>query len=229
MKSTRPLPLPLLRRKGRGSRALVTAALDPLAWILALAGFFDWISDNWLHALVLLGAAVVVWRETWVRASGRPVRPSVPLLRPGQPTRRGFVLGAGVVLVYAVVAGGFERYTWPLTVAVLVPAVLVLFVGWNGPLRTTPVPPPVGRRSAWLWSAVLVGAGLWELAALLMQPTLQLSSIDHPTVSYVMDSVLAGHAGRTVTLVGWLALGWFLLGRATGPDPAEEEPGHDVA
>ena len=39
-------------------------------------GFFDGISDNWLHAFVLIGAAAAVWWDTWcrVRAAGRPVR-----------------------------------------------------------------------------------------------------------------------------------------------------------
>jgi hypothetical protein len=119
---------------------------------------------------------------------------------------------------FSVVVGGFERYTWPPTLAVLLVAVVVLVIGWRGPLRPRAVPAPIGRVAVWVWSAVLVVAGGWELLALLAQPSLQEGSSAHPTVSYLMDSVLAGHAGRTVTLLIWLALGWFLLADAPGRD-----------
>jgi len=75
-------------------------------------------------------------------------------------------------------------------------------------------PDPVGVRA---WAAVFVAAGLWELSALLQQPTLRVSSEAHPTISFLMDPVLATHLGRSVSLALWLAVGWLLLRRA----PAE--------
>ena len=110
--------------------------------------------------------------------------------------------------------GSLERYTWPSTVAVLLPGTVALVVAWRGPLYDRVGPGPVSRLSVVGWASVLVLAGLWELTALLLQPNLQLGSIDHPTVSFMMDTVLAGHLGRTVTLLVWLALGWWLLSLA---------------
>lgn len=200
------------------SRAARAASLDPLFWVLVLAGFFDGISDNWLHALVLLGAAAAVWWDTWYRASGRLTASSRPLLTAGGPSRPSMVAIALLGVAFSVVVGGFERYTWPPTLAVLMVAVVVLVIGWRGPLRAAPVPAAIGARSVWLWSSLLVVAGVWELTALLAQPSLQEGSLAHPTVSFVMDTVLAGHVGRSVTLAAWLALGWFLLADAPGAE-----------
>ena len=220
---------PRAQRSRAPARAVADASLDPLFWVLALAGFFDGISDNWLHALVLLGAAAAVWWDTWARASGRPVRASVPLLDAGRPTRAWLVLVVLAAAAFSIVVGGFERYTWPPTLAVLMLSVAVLGVGWRGSLRPGPVPARIGRRSALAWSALLVVAGLWELAALLLQPSLQQGSAAHPTVSYLMDTVLAGHAGRSVTLALWLALGWFLLARAPGEEALRRAGTDDAA
>ena len=114
-------------------------------------------------------------------------------------------------VAFSVVVGGFERYTWPPTVAVLLPAVVVLALGWRGPLRPSAVParrPPLGLA----WSLVLVAAGCWELAALLLQPT-PAAGLGRPPDGQLprWTRCSAGHLGRSVTSCSWLALGWFLL------------------
>lgn len=220
---TRGEPVPPASRPPVRRRALLRVVVDPLAWILALAGFFDGISDNWLHALLLLGAAIAVWWDEWLIVTGRPGVDAPPLITGDWASgrRRTVVVAVGAVaIVYAVVVGGFERYTWPVTVAVLLPGTVALVVAWRGPLYDRAEPGPVSRLSVAGWTAVLVLAGLWELIALLMQPDLQQGSLDHPTISFMMDTVLAGHLGRTVTLLLWLALGWWLLGLA----PARHGP-----
>ena len=63
------------------------------------------------------------------------------------------------------------------------------------------------------WAAVLVAGCLWELGALLQQPSLTTDSYSHPTVSTLTDPVLANSPGRAVVLLGWLALGWYLVER----------------
>jgi hypothetical protein len=229
---TSGVPVPPAARPPVSRRAVVRVAVDPLAWILALAGFFDGISDNWLHALLLIGAAVAVWWDAWLTATGRPGVDAAPLLPDAAPQRRrrAAVLPAvALVVLYAVVVGSFERYTWPVTVAVLLPGTVALVVAWRGPLRDRPVPAPLSRVSVAGWTAVLVLAGLWELTALLLQPDLQQGSLDHPTVSFVMDTVLAGHVGRTVTLLLWLALGWWLLGLAPARHGAGARAGLSAA
>jgi hypothetical protein len=95
--------------------------------------------------------------------------------------------------------GSFRRYTYPMTVAVGIPAATAVLWAWRAPPRQ-------GRRGeldplgAALWLGVLVSAALWELAALLFQPSLVVNSPAHPTLSVLLDPVLSLHVGRFVGL-----------------------------
>lgn len=201
------------------------AALHPVAVVLWLAGFFDGISDNWVHAAVLWPAAAAVTRDAVRTARGEPAPTARALLRrpePGRPARRRSLLGTAGVGGYAAMAGTLGRYSWPATAAVVLPGAVVLLVGWWGSGYPRAVPPPVPRLGALAWGAVLVGGGLWELAALLQQPALRVSSASHPTISLLLDPLLASYPGRTAALAGWLAMGWFLLRAA----PAGGPPGN---
>jgi len=60
---------------------------------------------------------------------------------------------------------------------------------------------------------VFLALALWELAALLLQPSLTSPSAAHPTISTLMDPVLASHLGRSIALLLWLAFGWLLMER----------------
>ena len=68
-------------------------------------------------------------------------------------------------------------------------------------------------RGSVLWAAVFITLGLWELTMLLLQPTLKTDSWPHPTLSTLMDPVLASHPGRTISICVWVALGWVLVRR----------------
>ena len=108
------------------------------------------------------------------------------------------------------VVGGFARYSWPVTFAVLVPGVFVLAMAWRGPLHPKPVPgliDPVGKVA---WAAIVVALSGWELGALFLQPTLSTDSYAHPTISTLTEAGLASHFGRSLGSSFWLALGWFL-------------------
>jgi hypothetical protein len=73
-------------------------------------------------------------------------------------------------------------------------------------------PERLPRAGLVAWAAVFVALGLWELSALLLQPSLTTDSYAHPTISVLLDPVLAGHLGRSVVLSLWLASGWYLVG-----------------
>lgn len=200
---------------------------SPLTWILFLAGLFDGLSDNWVHALVLWAAAFVVARDKARRARALPdPSPTAMFDGPGRPSIAMVTVLVLLAVAYALVAGSFDRYTWPVTAAVVLPGLLVLAASWPGPLWPRPVPvrPPVLGSA--LWAAVFVAAGLWELTALLMQPNLRDGSYSHPTISFLMNTVLASPTGRSVTLLVWVALGAFLLTRCTvGSAVMAEAPG----
>jgi len=112
-----------------------------------------------------------------------------------------------------VVVGGFGRYSWPATVAVVLPGTIVLIVTWretNYPRRDVPPLDPIGAIA---WISAFVGLAIWELAALLLQPSFTTDSAVHPTISVLTDPLLATHPGRSIALLLWLGLGWFILQR----------------
>jgi hypothetical protein len=190
------------------------AVREPVVLILLLAGFFDGISGNPLHAMVLGAAAIALSADaarerSMITPAGRGFAIDLAYLR----RKSLWPVFAVAVLGYAAVAGGFERYSWPGTIAVVVPASVVLLVSWRGPLPGAPTPVRPYVRGSVLWAAVFITLGLWELTMLLMQPTLKTDSWPHPTLSTLMDPVLVSHPGRTISMCVWAALGWFLVRR----------------
>ena len=119
-------------------------------------------------------------------------------------------------IVYAVVVASFSRYSWPATVAVATLGAVVVAWGWEGPPEVRTSRPKLPRRGVFAWAAVFVGGALWELSALLMQPTLTTDSPTHPTISVLSDPLLASYAGRTIALLLWLAAGWYLVRQGDG-------------
>ena len=145
--------------------------------------------------------------------AGRARQPAKEALAAGR-RRWLLVLAAAVgAAVYAVVVGGFSRYSWPATVGVIGLGAVVVAAGWRGPLRRRPDPGRLPLPGAALWAALLVAGGLWELASLLQQPDLTTTSYAHPTISALTDPLLGSHTGRSVALAAWLAIGWYLADR----------------
>ncbi|HEY1331517.1 MAG TPA: hypothetical protein VGH10_08590 [Actinomycetota bacterium] len=201
-----------VRRRGQAAaRAIprsVRPLLDPVVWILAIAGVFDLLSGNPVHAILLFAAAGLLG---WHAVSPRPQAP--PLLTRGKtgPVRAAVLVAAG--LVYAVTVGGFARYSWPATAAILVPGLAALWLAWRGPLRHREVPDTLDPLGAGAWLALFVSLGLFELTQLLLQPSLRTDSYAHPTLSVMSDPALATHPGRAIALFVWLAIGWFVIQR----------------
>jgi len=89
----------------------------------------------------------------------------------------------------------------------------VAILGWHGPVRARPDGGrlPVAGTLAWL--VVLVAGCLWELSALIQQPSLTTDSYAHPTISTLTDPLLATSPGRMLILFAWVAFGWYLVER----------------
>ncbi len=218
---------------GAVARNTTTALRDIVVVILILAGTFDGLSGNWPHAVLLYTVAIALGRDAVRRRAspelGTPTAGQVP------PTASAVEAGEAVeaveavrrqarrlvavpmlllaILAYAVVVGGFARYSWPTTIAVIIPGAVVLALSWNGPLKPREAPAAVGTVGTVAWLAVFIGIGLWELTQLLLQPSLTTDSWRHPTISVLSDPILATHPGRTIGLILWLLFGWFLLDR----------------
>ena len=211
--------------------AILGALRDPVIVVFLLAGTFDVLSDD----RVIDGAALfaVALALGWdvarrahaehantdaVRSTGEdPVRrPPGEIAEPtpsfrGRANLRLSTVAAITGLVYATLVAGLTRYSWPATVAVGTPAATAVAIVWRRPAGDETALRRIPPAGALAWVSVFVALALWELAALLLQPSLTTDSWAHPTISVLMDPILASHLGRSVVLSLWLASGWFLL------------------
>ena len=204
-----------------------TARHEPIVVILLLTATFSAISGNPVDG-VLLGAVAIAlgWDaarnpERAREAARGPVTAPAPAEQPPAAhsppagrawTRRQLVVAGWLAAggLYAVMAGSFIRYSWPATAAVIGVAAVAVAIGWSRSGRPRADPGKLPRAGAALWAGLLVIAGLWELAALLMQPDLTTASYAHPTISALTDPLLASHPGRSMVLATWLVVGWYL-------------------
>jgi len=185
------------RRRSRQSLLVVL--------ILVVAGLFDTLSGgNPVDSSLLVAVGVLL-----------AVFPDGPSPREAQgiQVRLGAVATAfSLALAFAIVVGGFERQTWPITIGVLGPGIAALILAWRG-TRRRDAGPRLEPRLVLPWIVLFVTLGLFELTNLLLQPGLTIDSFDHPTLSVLSDSLLTGHVGRSAGLFVWLLMGAYLLDR----------------
>ncbi len=204
--------------EGRSARAarIGQALRNPVVIVLGVAGVVDIATgDPALHGVALMAVAFILIRDGLSRRSDPTPADPLPAQaeRGSREAADGFGFTAPIVatgFAYALVVGVFDRFSWPLTIAVAVPGVWAVSIAWRAGDRGSTAPPleTVGRGA---WLAVFLALAAWEVQALLLQPTLTTSSWAHPTLSTLMDPILAGHLGRSITLVAWLAVGGHLL------------------
>ena len=205
------------RRPGR-ARAALAGLRAPVVWVLLAIAYFTAISGKPVDGvLMLIVAAGLAW-DTGRRALRHPESASAPVARPARRAdgRRRLLLVSALLaagVVYAAVVGSFSRYSWPATAGIIGVGAVVVLIGWHGPLRARPDGGRLPVAGTLAWIAVLVAGCLWELGALLQQPSLTTDSYTHPTVSTLTDPVLAAGPGRAVVLLAWLAFGWYLVER----------------
>jgi hypothetical protein len=200
-------------RRAQGS-VLLAPVREPVVVFLLLAGFFDGISGNPIHSILLFSTAVALGRDALLRRRGEAREPTRAEPWPQPSSAWLMPLAVAAAVAYAVFFAGFARYSWPLTFGVVVPGAIGLMIGWHGSVRARPeANEPLQRVGVVAWTSVFVAASLWELVALFQQPTLTTDSQTHPTISVLTDPMLASHPGRAIGLFAWLALGWFLVQR----------------
>lgn len=138
-------------------------------------------------------------------ASPGPTQAPIPWLARVTPV-------AGAVVV-AWIGSGLASHSTAATVAVALVSGAVVVVAMR---RNNGEPPTRISRPrlalAW-WAALATVALLWELYAFLQQPDLTRPSHDHPTLSTLLDPVLAQRPVRFAGWLAWLWLGWLLVSR----------------
>src|SRR5260370_3964584 len=195
---------------------------QPIVAILLLVSFFTVISGKPLDGLLLATVAAALARDTGMQSrraptqaatAGAAAQPTVWRPRLAPPRLRLVAIGSTAAVVYALTVGSFTRYSWPATAGVMGLGASVVVVGWGGPTRRRAIPARLPRAAVITCGSLLVAAGRWELTALLEQPNIETSSYAHPTISTLTDPLLSTAPGRSVALLGWIALGAYLVER----------------
>ena len=113
---------------------------------------------------------------------------------------------AAAVLGYVLIGGTLRSFTWPAMVWTTLGGLAIFFVAWRR--VGSPVREPASRAGALTWTLWLAAVAGWELWALSMHPR-----SSHPTISSLLDGIVDTYPGRSVALLAWLALGWWLARR----------------
>jgi hypothetical protein len=225
---------PVRARTTFTERAVVTisGARQPIVAILLMIALFTVLAGKPLDGLLLAIVAIALAWDAGMAArqhfasggAGDPdtgqegagsAWPDEAAWRPraGRPRRRHIALGITGAVIYSLTVGSFSRMSWPATAGVIGLGAGVVIIGWGGPTRQREIPRRFSRTGVLSWGSLLLAAALWELGALLGQPTLAQSSYAHPTISTLTDPLLASSLGRTAALIGWIGLGSFLVER----------------
>jgi len=230
-KECRPVPASNARHGAFAAslRRFPRGLAHPVVLTFLVAAYFSFVSGDSVRAVYLLAVGLAL---AWDRARHRAPAPAA--MAAGQDTGRlgrmavfshesaerrraamtGLLIPALITgLAYALVVGSFQRYSWPATIAVCIPAAAGVIVAWWVSAGSESEPGRLSRAGVAAWAVVWVGASAWELTALYLQPSLSTDSYAHPTLSYLADPVLASVPGRAVVLFGWLAFGWYLARR----------------
>jgi hypothetical protein len=189
----------------------------PVVWVLLAIAFFTSISGKPVDGVLMLIVAVGLAWDAGRRALRHPGAGEAPAPArtdrlPGRRGRLVMVAALAGAVVYAGVMGSFTRYSWPVTAGIVGLGTVVVLIGWHTPVRAR----PDGRlplAGTLTWVVVLVAGCLWELSALLQQPSLTTDSYAHPTLSTLTDPLLAASPGRAAVLLAWVAFGWYLVKR----------------
>jgi hypothetical protein len=194
-------------------RRLLDVLEDPVAWILVIAGVVELISGGTAArgAILFAGAALIltdrIMRDRTLSRRALHI-PAVPLQELME--RRVWPV---VIILAAALSATFAVHTFPLTLVTGLTGVLVVGWAWlTAPDISARLVLP--RKGLVVWGGVFLALGLWELTALLGQPTLVQTSTDHPTISFLLDPFVATYPGRAVALALWALAGRGLVRRA---------------
>ncbi|HKT02328.1 MAG TPA: hypothetical protein VJT31_22595 [Rugosimonospora sp.] len=112
-----------------------------------------------------------------------------------------------VTIALSLVGGRFRSFSPAATWYVLGLSAVLAGLGLSGRVPKRPVPARLPRAAAW-WLVPVLLAGLLELVDFLLG-----SVPAHPSLSRLLDPVLAGYLPRCAGYAAWLAVFWWLVRR----------------
>lgn len=179
--------------------------------------------------LVLAGAVHVARRNLFdvvtfaVVAAMVVAAPSLdrrPRARPGWLGRWSVPVGAAVLL--ALLVGLRPRTSAAVEAAYLAVGGCAFAVA----LRAGRGAPPQAARAprTWPWTVVVLAGCLLELGGFLSQPDAQTGNPDHPTLSSLVDPLLATGWLRGVVAGAWLLAGWWVVRVVADRGDAHDDP-----
>jgi hypothetical protein len=158
-------------------------------------------------AIYAVGAVVLVFDALgWLR---------IPLRMPADRDTVSRRIIAGTLIAVASLTLGVTRLYSPADTAIVVGlGVLLLPVAWadRPPGRPEPLAAVV-RRTAIVWSVVIVAGCLWEIGVFFLGRDLTGSETAFPALSDLLDPVLAWPPARVLLVACWLLGGLVLLRR----------------
>ena len=191
---------------------------EPTVLVLIVAGIVHIIRRNPFDIIVFFGTAAVIILDR-LRRTPAPV----PAARIGLSGGRRCVAVVGLVL-YAVIAGGWQLNTWPMKAALIVPGLLSAALIAARRVEDTDAP---RVERGWIgWLAIGVAIALWELTSFILQPNPIDSSYAHPTISAIVSLWLDGWPGRAIFLLLWSAAGLWLIRTIAATRAAPEMDTH---
>jgi hypothetical protein len=111
-------------------------------------------------------------------------------------------------LLFAVLISDARSLTLPASLLVLAGG---LGIWWAGKYAPPPLPlpgAPVSAGGVAIWAVAFATFTVWELSAFVIG-----NNDAHPTFSMLSDPILSFGPTRALCAFGWLASGWYLLGR----------------
>jgi hypothetical protein len=112
-----------------------------------------------------------------------------------------------VLLVLSLAGGLFPSFSLAATLYVLVLGGALCWLGLSGRVPKREAPRRLSPAAAW-WLLPVLAAALLELTDFLLG-----STRSHPSVSGLMDPVLAGYLPRCLGYAAWLSAFWGLVRR----------------
>lgn len=151
---------------------------------------------------IIFGLACLLLILDWKRL--------IPWELPERPNykKRWVAVGLVAAAVILFVAPRASIFDIVLLLAIAPNALTLVYYRDHGPL---PADTPALKRSVRIWILIIVAMALFELFAYIWANVFK-DDRNFPTVSVLMEPILANSLGRTIFLMLWMLAGAFILG-----------------